>query len=191
MEGDYELAQGALARKKGCFAELWYRHWDGLFCLILGQVMDRAKAEELAQLAMIRAYRKLALFDPAKGDFRNWLLQIGANLVRMEFRRLERHPEPESLDELEETDDEPSCEGPEQVFRRRECAELLWRSVTKLPALFQSSAVLYFYEDMSKTEIAQLMGVCEGTIRYRLRRASALLRDILAEQGIESPAALR
>lgn len=180
---DAQLIQGALEGREECLSELALRYRGPVYAWIRHRGFNRPDAEDLTQETLVRACAQLAQFDPTKAEFRTWLFTIANNLCRMQLRQRARHSPPESI---ETVFPEPSCAGPKEALRRKRCEEILWQAVCQLPEKPRSVTVLFFYWGMNRCEIARFLHISEGTVRYQLRNACALLRGYLAEQGITS-----
>ncbi len=142
---------------------------------------DEAAASDATQEAFISAYRHVGSFH--EGSFRNWLLRIARNACYDELRRRKRRPTV-SLDEaivtaegVIEFDLPTSADGPEQIVQRRELAALLQRGINRLPIEQRLTLVLSDVQGLRYDEIAQITHSKCGTVKSRLSRARANLRE--------------
>ncbi|MGN0976803.1 MAG: RNA polymerase sigma factor, partial [Faecousia sp.] len=103
------------------------------------------------------------------GKAANYLYVIAGNCCRDHCRRHRELP----LEELPEQ----AMEGPEQTIEVR-------MALAKLPGELRETAVLYFIQELKQTEIARILGISLPLVKYRIRRAKALLA---AELGKEEP----
>ncbi|HET7378117.1 MAG TPA: sigma-70 family RNA polymerase sigma factor, partial [Anaerolineae bacterium] len=154
-----------------------------------------AAAADATQEAFISAYKNLKSFRG--GSFKSWLLRIVTNACYDELRRKKRRPAI-SLDELTDEQDNdlefdvPSPEdGPETVVQRRELAELIQIGITTLPEDQRVALVLSDVQGLSYDEIAGLTNTNLGTVKSRLSRGRAKLREYLQAHGELLPEAYR
>ncbi|MGO9776453.1 MAG: RNA polymerase sigma factor [Terracidiphilus sp.] len=132
---------------------------------------DRGRAEEMAQEAFIRAWRGLAHWR-REGSFSTWLFALAANVYRSELKRfpaetlpLEAAPEPSG----------PASQHSELAVRLS--GEAVRRAVLALPMRYREPVVLFYFHEMDVAAAAATMGLPEGTLKARLSRARALLRE--------------
>ena len=142
---------------------------------------DEAAASDVTQEAFLSAYRHIGSFH--EGPFKNWLLRIARNACYDELRRRKRRPTV-SLDETIVTDDgviefdlPTSADGPEQIVQRRELAALLQRGIKLLPIEQRLTLVLRDVQGLCYDEIAEITHSKYGTVKSRLSRARANLRE--------------
>lgn len=154
-----------------------------------------AAAADATQEAFISAYKNLKSFRG--GSFKSWLLRIVTNACYDELRRKKRRPAI-SLDELTDEQDNdlefdvPSPEdGPETVVQRRELAELIQIGITTLPEDQRVALVLSDVQGLSYDQIADLTDTNLGTVKSRLSRGRAKLREYLQAHGELLPEAYR
>lgn len=132
-------------------------------------------AEDLAQEAFIKAWRKLPQF---RGDcsFRVWLGRIVTNTALDYLRR--QNPE-QPLDEAV-LPAPPAEEAPLRHLEREELRQLVRQAVLSLPAQCRIALILREYEGLSYREIAEMLDIPMGTVMSRLHYARQLLRERLA-----------
>jgi RNA polymerase sigma-70 factor (ECF subfamily) len=155
---------------------------------------DPAAAEDVAQETFITAYQSLRTFRG--GSFKSWLMRVATNRCYDELRRRKRRPQ-SSLDEL--TDENESyaflrspTDGPEAHRQRVELAQAIERCLKALPDDQRIATVLGDVEGYDYQEIAAITRVSLGTVKSRISRARAKLRDCLQAVGGELlPAAYR
>ena len=150
---------------------------------------EEAAASDATQETFISAYKNMKSFRG--GSFKSWLLRIVTNACYDELRRRKRRPAV-SLDDLmsdRENDvefDVPSNdESPETIAQRRELANLLQQGITTLPDDQRIALVLSDVQGMSYEEIADATNSNIGTVKSRLSRARAKLREYLQQANGE------
>jgi RNA polymerase sigma-70 factor, ECF subfamily len=153
---------------------------------------DTADAEDAVQECYLRALRH---FDTFRGPaIKPWLFAILRNVCRGEFARRSGalHSIDHSVDgETNEDEDavsplwqEPQASPETEVLHQRD-AETIRRLVAELPDPFREAIVLREINDLSYSEIADVVGVPIGTVMSRLARARSMLRKAwIAEEGM-------
>ena len=187
--GDAEDLRRAQGGDLAAFNRVVLRHQDAVYGLAYRFLGERAAAEDAAQEAFLRAYRSLARFRG--GSVRSWLLTIVANAARDELRRRRRRPE-RSLDSGGDPDAlrrEPADEAPtpeEQALSESGRAELraaLERALATLPDAWRMTVLLADVHGLPHAEVARATGAAPGTVKSRLARSRARLRDLLGAPG--------
>ena len=144
---------------------------------------SRAGGEDAAQEAFISAYRGIGKFRG--GSLRAWLMRIAVNAGRDMLRVRRRRPE-DSLDEsLTNPSFQPVAEGesPEEYATRTELNAELQRAILTLPDDQRTVLVLIDVQGLAYDEAAEAVGASIGTIKSRLSRARAKVRDSLMQRG--------
>jgi RNA polymerase sigma-70 factor (ECF subfamily) len=174
---DAALMARAAAGDREAFALLVDRHKDGLVFYLTRLTGSRDRGEDLAQEAFLRLFRAAGRYRE-RGHLTAFLYRIATNLVRSEARRERRwrrmvpelsRPRPEAA--------EPR--GPRRLLER-ELQGRLAEAVAALPLPLRAPLVLYEIEEWPQREIARALGCREGTVKSRLFRARARLREALA-----------
>ncbi|MEX2159780.1 MAG: sigma-70 family RNA polymerase sigma factor [Dehalococcoidia bacterium] len=165
------------------FNSLVALHQDQVYNLCLRMLASPAAAEDAAQEAFISAFRKIASMRGPSA--RSWLLRIAANTCIDELRRRKRRPQvsldvPVASEEGERSLDVPDgSAGPEQLALRGEVREALQAELSLLPADQRLAIILCDVEGLSYEEVASTMGGSLGTVKSRISRGRARLREAL------------
>jgi RNA polymerase sigma-70 factor (ECF subfamily) len=133
-------------------------------------------ADDLAAETFAVAFRRRATFDPSLGEVRAWLFGITTNLLRAHWRE-EQHLLALEARIMGEPGP-PATEGDDEALARW-VAPRLARALGLLSQDHRDVLLLHAWADLSSEEIASALGVPAGTIRSRLSRARAELRDYL------------
>ena len=179
-----------LAGDRDAFAVLVERHGSRIHAAILRMVGDPEAANDLAQETFLKAFSALASFRKGAA-FSTWLYAIALNQVRTEYRRRKsmKGQAMLSLDAAAGTGDgpgpaEPAGPGPGPLDEatRREEASILHRALARLDEEYREAVVLRDLEGLSYEEIAEATGTPVGTVRSRIHRGRAALRETLVPE---------
>jgi RNA polymerase sigma-70 factor (ECF subfamily) len=154
----------------------------GLAARILG---DRTEAEDVAQEAFLRIWRQAARWETGRAYFDTWLYTIAVNLCRDRLRRRREV----YMGELPETADPGSA--PDQGLRDRDNARTVEAALAVLPERQREAIVLAYYEELSNTEAAAVMGISVEALESLLARARRNLRACLEKPTPASDEELR
>jgi len=174
-----ELVRSSRKGDLGAFNTLVqvYQHQVYNLCL---RMLGSAAAEDAAQEAFITAYRRLDSFRG--GSFRAWLLRIAANICCDELRRRRRRPAAslEAALEAGSPVDVPShLAGPEEEALRRELARHLQQGLATVPAEQRLAIILRDIHGLSYEELTEALGCSLGTVKSRIARGRARMREYL------------
>ena len=167
------------------WSEVVEDHGDRVYRLAYRLTGDVHEAEDLTQDVFVRVFRSLDGFVP--GTFEGWLHRITTNLFLDRARRKQRL----RFDAL--TDDfaallHSGTPTPEQIVLRDRFEADVQRALDSLPPQFRAAVVLCDIEGLSYEEVAETLGVKLGTVRSRIHRGRAMLRESLSHR---EPAATR
>ncbi len=172
-------------REESAFRELLATHGDRIFSLCYRFLGQREEAEDLAQEVFISVFKSI---DSFRGDssLATWLYRITTNHCKNRLRFLARHAELRNvpLSENAERAAEPGTAAPppvspDQSLSAKESEDQLGRAIATLDEEHRILVILRDIEDLSYEQIAEITGVPEGTIKSRLHRARATLRERL------------
>jgi len=188
---DADLVERVARNDHAAFEVLMRRHNGRLFRVARAILKDAAEAEDALQEAYLEVYRHSGEFR-GEAQVTTWLTRIVINqaLMRLRRRRRDRIVVPFGargttdsgfeLDEAEAPVADEKSESPPDAALRGEMRRLLERRIDDLPVAFRTVFVLRDVEDLSVQETAECLAIPSATVRTRLFRARALLREALA-----------
>lgn len=176
-ESDHDLVAKARSGDREAYAELVRRYERLAFRVAWLVCRSRVEAQDAAQEAFIKAFRALHRLRQ-HASFRPWLLQIVANEARNRVRSTSRRSRYESLAATGSADAVPSAEA--EAVGATERDDVL-AAVERLPERERLIVACRYLLELSETETALVAGVPKGTVKSRLSRALARMRDDLAE----------
>jgi RNA polymerase sigma-70 factor, ECF subfamily len=174
LAGDVEAFEGIVRRWQGPLVNMAWR-----YC------RDRARAEEMAQDAFVRAWRGLASWR-RESSFSTWLFALAANVFRSELKRFP------TVDVPIEQIAEPASEADQhEAAAERRRNDLVRRAVLALPLTYREPMILYYFHEMDVSAAARTMGLPEGTVKARLKRGREILRRRFPQLSEESAGGAR
>ncbi|MFC5471029.1 RNA polymerase sigma factor [Cohnella suwonensis] len=154
------------ALEEGQLEHLITAYWNDVWNYVYVMTGDRSASDDLAQETFIRAFRSLSSY---RGDasYRTWLLRIARNAA-LNYRRSS------FFRRIVLFGDVPvgrKSRSAETEYMEKERVSEMWREVFRLPAKMREVLLLDAKYDMSIRDIAELLGLPEGTVKSRLSRA--------------------
>jgi RNA polymerase sigma-70 factor (ECF subfamily) len=191
---DAELVALARQGDTSAFGELVDRHRVAVYRAVLAALGSHAEAEDVAQDAFVTAYRKLAGF---RGDasFKTWLLTIAWNhaINRRRWLRIAGRNGHLGRDRQEGRDGRERQEGrdgqdgndrtPEQIALDRELGSAIVKEIRGLSPKLRDALLLAQSGEYGYGEIASMLGVPVGTIKWRISEARKLVKRGLNRRG--------
>jgi RNA polymerase sigma-70 factor (ECF subfamily) len=173
------LHGGAL---EAAFERLVDRYERKVYRLCCSLLRDPDQAEDAAQESLVRVWKALSKYDQ-RASLSPWIYTITRNrcLTAIERRR--------DLDSLSDPAVEHEAEVAQAVGPETEQDHLavLRELVEALPERFRRVLTLFYYEERSVAEVAQMLGLPEGTVKTNLHRARAALGEQLRVVGLADP----
>jgi len=173
---DETLVKRAAAGDRRSFEILIRRHAGAIVNYLRRFLPDPDDAEDAAQDVFLLAWRNLDRFDPGLGFFKNWLFRIATNTGLNEIKRRDRaalreeaaapliHRERDNQHDRQET---------------REIGDILQPALQSLPAGERQIVLLSYYHDLTYRQISHILEIPIGTVKSRMHKAMARLRDSL------------
>lgn len=189
VSGEKSLAQFA-PEVDAYYEHLVALYWQQLKAFVMARIGNPQDAEDIVQEVFIRAYVALERYSVRQRQelkARAWLYKITWNLY---YNFVSRSPEQQGLlialeewqaHDWPESDDESGV-NPEEVFEQLERRQELEALVALLPQHYQVVVSLYYFEELSLQEVADVLNQPLGTVKVYVRRGIQQLRKILQMQ---------
>lgn len=163
------------------FEQAALEHLKALYGYAMSLAQNPTEAEDLVQETYLRGTRAAQQATPT-GDLKPWLFTILRNIWINQQRRQTQGPEFLPIESDEEFTEESKewlmdhTHRPDALLERQFLREEIRAAIESLPEMFREVIVLRYLEDLSYSQIAQILGCPAGTVMSRLSRARAQLR---------------
>ncbi len=188
-DSEAKLLERLVRRDERAFNQLVQRYERQVFTLVLRFLGNRAEAEELSQEVFVQVFKAIGSF---RGDCKlsTWIYRITINLCknRSKYLKLRRASEgARSDDDVEETPSRPGAnashvERPDEMLAGKQLEQIVQRSILRLEPTFRECLVLRDVEELSYEEVGQITGLAEGTVKSRIFRARAMLKEMVERE---------
>lgn len=187
QQTDAELMLSVREDDGDAFAELMRRYRERLHKFFFSLCRGAGLAEDLFQETFIRLWQARARYLPT-AKFSTYLIEIAKNLWLTERARWKRRMEMQSPDESDE--ERPDAlrlvaadigELPEEVLLRKERERRLAEAIDALPPQLSLVFTLSHFEGYKYHDIAAMLGIAEGTVKWRMSEATRRLREKLRD----------
>jgi RNA polymerase sigma-70 factor (ECF subfamily) len=175
---DARLVESLMARNEAALEEVVRRHGAAVFGMARRLLADASFAEEVAQDTFLALWRRPGSYDPDRGPLRAFLVGTARNKAIDLVRREEsaRRAGDALLAEAEATSAGPSgAEHMEGIEERQRMAQAL----AQLSRVQREALVLAYYGGRTYREVAEELGIPEGTAKTRLRDGLKRLREVI------------
>lgn len=190
QRADSEMLRAVMAGDGTAYRGLVEKYQARVYALVYGMLRNREDARDVTQEAFVKAYRNLDSFR-VDASFYTWLYRIALNLA-IDFMRKRRRRESGGFDEGIATRDDDGAiadmhseDGPSRQLERKQLFTKLVDALEQLPDDQRQVILLREVEGLQYREIADVMGVPEGTIMSRLFYARKKLQQLLVADGTE------
>jgi RNA polymerase sigma-70 factor, ECF subfamily len=185
---DPQLVARCLGGEDSAWEELLRAHNRKIYNLCYRFTGRPSEAEDLTQEVFIKVFQTLTTYNAAQGAFSTWLNRVARNHLVDHYRRTHKERLTSSIeDETGGLEDKPSSE--EQPMARvesRERHEILQAALNHLSPDMREAVVLRDFQDLDYDEIAEVLGVPEGTVKSRINRGRLeLARVIKRMEGVK------
>lgn len=162
--------------EKKAFGEIYNLFLRRIYRFAYFLVGSRELAEDVTQNTFLKAWKALATFCPEKGTIQGFLFSIARNLVT-DYRRKKKEVllDPDYMENI------CSAQDLEEEMATKEDKKVVLKALSRLDSLERQIIVLRYFEEMSFTQISQVVGMQEGALRVRVHRVLKKLRKILTK----------
>ena len=177
-----------LAGDREEFELLVHQESGRLFRVIMRIVNDEEEAKSVLQETYLQAFKRLDTFR-GESKFTTWLYAIGINLGRAWLRKSKRFTTltDDEFERLQPQFVNGMYQGaedrwnPQKLAEAKELRHLVHSAIQKLPDDYRVVVTLRDIEELSTTDVAQMLNISEGAVRVRLHRARQALRKLLTQ----------
>jgi RNA polymerase sigma-70 factor (ECF subfamily) len=188
LEVDWSLVvRRCMDGDSAAWAEMVRAHHKRVYGLCYRFTGNSADAEDLTQDVFLKIYSNLASFDLTRGSLQVWITTMTRNLLVDNFRRTRNQRATDSLDNgWDQTEelrpiDRLTSPGASQheVAAQKELAAMVQNALTQVSVELREAVILRDLQDLDYKEIAQVLGIPEGTVKSRISRGRAELARLL------------
>ena len=185
-DSDRELIDGLRAGSERHAEQLVRTHAGWMRSLARRILRDDALADDCVQEAFLKAFRNIERFE-GRSSLKTWLHRITVNEALMKLRSLKRLDE-RPIDDLLPEFDANACriEAPwtclattEEIVERESTRALVVSKIGELPDSYRIILQLRDIEELTTSEVAEMLGISEANVKVRLHRARSALKKIL------------
>jgi RNA polymerase sigma-70 factor (ECF subfamily) len=187
-EDEARLVERLVARDERAFNALVRGYERRVFALVLRMIGSRAEAEDLAQEVFVQVFKAIGSF---RGDAKlsTWIYRIAINLCknRSKYLRVRHAGDQDQLEELQDRvpmgearrANVAHIERPDEMIAGKQVERIVQQAILELEPTFRECLVLRDVEDLSYEEIGAITGLPEGTVKSRIHRARAQLKELV------------
>lgn len=184
---DIQLVERCLAGDEGAWEDLVKTHTRRVYSICYRFIGKDSEAQDLTQDVFLRLFRTLKSFRAGEGSFTVWLSRMTRNLLIDNYRRTRQERITDSIEEQLPMLEERSVGAGSRadgILAGREASELLQGALQRLSPELRETVILRDLEEMEYKEIAETLGVPEGTVKSRLNRGRAELARVLRKYQV-------
>ena len=188
LENDcFQLVRRCMDGDSSAWAELVRTHHRRVYGLCYRFTGNPADAEDMTQEVFLKIYSNLSRFDTVRGSLQVWITTMTRNLLVDNFRRTRNLRSTGSLDEGWESVEElkpidrltAKSPSPHESAAQKELATMVQNALARVSVELREAVILRDLQDMDYKEIAQVLGIPEGTVKSRISRGRAELARLL------------
>lgn len=154
---------------------IYTQYRDKVFGFVRSKIFNQTEAEDIVQTIFLKVYSNLDKYDETKASLSTWIYTITRNTVYDYLKAKRDRPVFELLDNTED-----AAEKPDETILNNEELEELACALEKLPQDQRDIIILLYYKNLERKNVAEMLGMTYGQLRYlhdkALRRLGELLR---------------
>ena len=179
-----QIVEGCLKGERRSQERLFTMFYGKMMAVSMRYIGDRDSAQEVLQVSFLKVFDKLEHFD-FSGSLEGWMRRIVSNTAIDHLRKAKKNPFLSDQDNDFKSMAEDPMQVQELLAHTQLKAELAQAAITKLSPAYRTVFNLYVIEERSHKEIAELLGISEGTSKSNLAKAKMNLQRHLKEQFIQ------
>ncbi len=192
VEGPLEIDWSQIVRRcmdgdSAAWTEMVRAHHRRVYSLCYRFTGNPADAEDLTQDVFLKIYSNLASFDMARGSLLVWITTMTRNHLVDHFRRSRNLRATSSLDDGWDAAEElkpidrlvSGGTSPHEAAAQKELAKMVQQALARVSVDLREAVILRDLQDLDYKEIAQVLGIPEGTVKSRISRGRAELARLL------------
>ena len=176
---DVSYVEAFKAGDSDAFNYIYNYYKNSLYYFILSYTKNRQDAEEVFQDTFVRIHNRIQDLERLE-SFESWAFSVAYSMT-MSFLRRNRKKQHYQLEEDLEVEDNFSIT---ENYEKGEVVTTLKKEFEELNPIYKSVAQLRYLEELSVSEIAEILSVPIGTVKRRLSRVREIMQPILEKQGI-------
>jgi RNA polymerase sigma-70 factor (ECF subfamily) len=190
-ELEEKLLERLRARDERAFNELVKTYERSVFGLVFRMISSRAEAEDLTQEVFVQVFKAIGTFR-GESKLSTWIYRIAVNLCknRAKYLRVRHTGEQDQLDEM--ADRLPLSQArnanvsqvarPDEAMAGRQVEEIVRQAISEVDENFRECLILCDVEELSYEEISEITQLPTGTVKSRIFRARAQLRELVEKK---------
>ena len=185
LSGDHRLVERCLQGDDAAWETVVSSYGRRIYNLSYRYTSRKEDSEDLTQEILIRVYQNLKSYRSEAGSFQNWVLRVARNLIIDHYRQVRRYPQPGGSEELETvTIQDDKIPNPQRAAEQVEASRFLRNGLQALSPELKEAIILRDLEGMAYQEIADMLGVPEGTVKSRINRGRLELTKLLMKRRV-------
>lgn len=187
LPGDEKLVERCLQGDDAAWEAVVNSYAKRIYNLTYRYTSRRDEAEDLTQEIFIRVYQNLKSFRSDSGSFQGWIMKVGRNLIIDHYRRTRRFQQAAGTEEMETMNlKDEKVLNPQRSVEQSEASLFLSEGLQALSPELKEAIILRDLEGMAYQEIAELLGIPEGTVKSRINRARLELAKLLTKRRAQA-----
>jgi RNA polymerase sigma-70 factor, ECF subfamily len=185
LDPEHSLVSRCLSGDDTAWEEFVRGYTRQIYALCYRFTGSGPEAQDLTQEVFLRVFRTLKSFRSAEGSLGTWLSRLTRNLLIDHYRRSRQQRATDSIEErLPILEESGPVTRPDRALAGREASELLQRALQRLSPDLREAVILRDLQEMEYREIAQVLGIPEGTVKSRINRGRAELGRLLRNRKL-------
>jgi RNA polymerase sigma-70 factor, ECF subfamily len=187
LDPEFSLVARCLRGDETAWEDLVRANTRKVYALCYRFTGSASEAQDLTQEVFLRIFKTIKSFRSDEGSFSTWLSRVTRNLLIDHYRRTRQDRVTDSIEEqlpMMEEEGAAASARPDHVLAGREASEILQQTLQKLSPDLREAVILRDLQEMEYREIAQVLGIPEGTVKSRINRGRAELARLLRKQKL-------